>query len=64
MGVAQRYDLLRRGKLSVYEEVYAFAESTTPDLPRQIPTEALEELLLCAVLGIFGQRIFDAHSFP
>ena len=53
MGVTQWYDLLRRGKLSVYEEGYGFAKPTTPHRPRQIPTEALEELLLSAVLGIF-----------
>ena len=53
LGMLQWFDLLMRPKLSVYRVVYNFLRDPEDGLQRKVPHEAMQELLLGLVLGVF-----------
>ena len=55
LGVQQYFDLLRRSKLSVYNQVYNFVRDPLDTKQTRIPNEVLFELSVGLLLGIYWQ---------
>eukprot|EP00438_Fugacium_kawagutii_P006402 Skav224255 [mRNA] locus=scaffold2636:65958:71034:+ [translate_table: standard] len=64
LSTMQWFDLLQRGKLSVYEKVYAFVGRREDTETRRIPAAVLEELLLGALLGVFWTADLTREFLP
>lgn len=53
LSTMQWYDLLMRGKLSVYVSIYPFVADFDDPVPRRIPAQLLDELFLGLLLGVY-----------
>ena len=64
LSTMQWFDLLQRGKLSVYDKVYAFVGRRVDTEIRHLPAVVLEELLLGALLGVFWTADLTREFLP
>ena len=64
MGSLQWFDLLNRGKLAVYDSIYAFELSEQPDMPRPLPQTARSELFASVALATFWSADLSREFLP
>lgn len=64
LSTMQWYDLLMRGKLSVYASIYAFVADFDDPVPHRIPAQVLDELLLGLLLGIYWKIDLTRQFLP
>ena len=64
LGVQQWFDLLRRCKLSVYDQIYAFVKDAMDDQLRPIPKAVMFELGIGMLLGVFWRLDLRTPFLP
>lgn len=64
LSTMQWYDLLMRGKFSVYVSIYPFVADFDDPVPRRIPAQVLDELLLGLLLGIYWKIDLTRQFLP
>jgi hypothetical protein len=64
MGSLQWFDLLSRSKLSIYNDIYDFAQLSGPSVPRTLPSGARSELLLSIVLAPCWSASLSREHLP
>eukprot|EP00435_Cladocopium_sp_Y103_P032399 s3897_g8.t1 len=64
LGTMQWFDLLQRGKLSVYDKIYAFVGNCEDAEIRHLPAVVLEDLLLGALLRVFWAADLTREFLP